>query len=232
LLKLEEVASGYTDVDIVQGVSIHVDDSEIVAIIGPNGSGKSTLMKTIFGLVQLRSGRILYDDFEISNLRTDKIVKRGIGYVPQERNVFPSLTVIENLEMGAFIKKELFHEGLEEVFTIFPELSEKKHRKAGTMSGGEQKMVAIGRAMILSPGLLLLDEPSSGLSPKIRDVLFKKIVSINDLGTSLLIVEQNAKKALSVSHRGYVLEMGINRLEGSGLNLLEDEEVRNLYLGG
>lgn len=232
MLKLEEVASGYTDVDIVQGVSIHVDDSEIVAIIGPNGSGKSTLMKTIFGLVQLRSGRILYDDFEISNLRTDKIVKRGIGYVPQERNVFPSLTVIENLEMGAFIKKELFHEGLEEVFTIFPELSEKKHRKAGTMSGGEQKMVAIGRAMILSPGLLLLDEPSSGLSPKIRDVLFKKIVSINDLGTSLLIVEQNAKKALSVSHRGYVLEMGINRLEGSGLNLLEDEEVRNLYLGG
>ncbi|MDY6932162.1 MAG: ATP-binding cassette domain-containing protein, partial [Halobacteriota archaeon] len=159
MLKLEEVASGYTDVDIVQGVSIHVDDSEIVAIIGPNGSGKSTLMKTIFGLVQLRSGRILYDDFEISNLRTDKMVKRGIGYVPQERNVFPSLTVIENLEMGAFINKELFHEGLEEVFTIFPELSEKKHRKAGTMSGGEQKMVAIGRAMILSPGLLLLDEP-------------------------------------------------------------------------
>lgn len=232
MLKLEDVVSGYTDIDIIQGVSMEVDKHEIVAVIGPNGSGKSTLMKTIFGLAELRGGKILFDGSEISQLRTDKIVRKGIGYVPQEKNVFPSLTVMENLEMGAFIHKDGFSEGLEEVFTIFPELKEKSSRKAGTMSGGEQKMVAIGRAMILSPSLLLLDEPSSGLSPKLRDVLFKKIVEINELGASLLIVEQNAKKALSVSHRGYVLEMGKERFEGQGKSLLENEEVGKLYLGG
>ena len=231
-LKLINVVSGYTDINIIQGVSIEVEKNKIVAIIGPNGSGKSTLMKTIFGLLELRGGKIFFDGKEISHLRTDKIVKRKIGYVPQEKNVFHSLTVMENLEMGAFITRDGLSEGLEKVFTIFPELKEKKGRKVGTMSGGEQKMVAIGRAMILSPTLLLLDEPSSGLSPKLRDVLFKKIVEINELGTSLMIVEQNAKKALSVSHRGYVLEMGKNRLEGEGKSLLEHEEVRRLYLGG
>ena len=232
MLKLIDVVSGYTDVNIIQGVSMEVNKNEIVTIIGPNGSGKSTLMKTIFGLVNLRTGKILLDSLDISKLRTDKIVKKGIGYVPQERNVFPSLTVLENLEMGAFIQRDRFKEGLEAVFNIFPELEKKKEQKTGTMSGGEQKMVAVGRALILMPTLLLLDEPSSGLSPKLRTVLFKKLVDINELGTSLMIVEQNAKMALSVSHRGYVLEMGKKRFEGEGKSLLANEEVKKLYLGG
>lgn len=232
MLKLVDVVSGYTDVNIIQGVSMEVNKNEIVTIVGPNGSGKSTLMKTIFGLVELRNGRILFDGSDISQLRTDKIVRKGIGYVPQERNVFPSLTVLENLEIGAFIRRDRFKEGLEEVFNIFPELKKKSAQKVGTMSGGEQKMVAVGRALILMPTLLLLDEPSSGLSPKLRDVLFKKIVDINELGTSLMIVEQNARMALSVSRRGYVLEMGKKRFEGEGKSLLANEEVKRLYLGG
>jgi len=232
MLKLTDVVSGYTDVNIIRGVSLEVNKNEIVTIIGPNGSGKSTLMKTIFGLVSLRSGKVLFEGSDISRLRTDKIVRRGMGYVPQERNVFPSLTVMENLEMGAFIQRDRFKEGLEEVFTIFPELGQKSDQKAGTMSGGEQKMVAVGRAMILKPTLLLLDEPSSGLSPKLIDILFKKLIGINELGTSLMIVEQNAKKSLAVSHRGYVLEMGKKRFEGEGKSLLANEEVRKLYLGG
>ena len=183
LLKLSDVVSGYTDMDIIRGVSLEVHKGEIVTIIGPNGSGKSTLMKTIFGLVRLRSGKIEFDGVDISRLRTDKIVRRGMAYVPQERNVFPSLTVMENLEMGAFIQKDKFREGLEEVLTIFPELRDKTGQKVGTMSGGEQKMVAIGRALVLKPTLLSLDEPSSGLSPKLIDNLFKKLVSINELGT-------------------------------------------------
>ena len=232
MLKLIDVVSGYTDVNIIQGLSIEVDKNEIVSIIGPNGSGKSTLMKTIFGLIELRGGKILFDGSKISHLRTDKIVKMGIGYVPQEKNVFSSLTVMENLEMGAFIQRDRFEEGFDGVFNIFPELKEKSGQKAGTMSGGEQKMVAVGRAMILMPTLLLLDEPSSGLSPKLRTVLFKKLVEINELGASLMIVEQNAKMALSVSHRGYVLEMGKKRFEGRGISLLENEEVKKLYIGG
>ncbi len=232
MLKLTDVVSGYTDLDIIRGVSLEVRKGEMVTIIGPNGSGKSTLLKTIFGLIRLRSGRIQFDGVDISRWRTDKIVRRGMGYVPQERNVFPSLTVMENLEMGAFIQKDRFKEGLEEVLTIFPELKEKSEQKAGTLSGGEQKMVAVGRAMILKPKLLLLDEPSSGLSPRLIDTLFEKLVSINELGTALLIVEQNAKKTLAMSHRGYVLEMGMKRFEGDGKSLLTNEDVRALYLGG
>ncbi|MHC1611484.1 MAG: ABC transporter ATP-binding protein [Candidatus Methanospirareceae archaeon] len=232
MLKLTDVVSGYTDLDIVRGVSMEVRKGEIVTLIGPNGSGKSTLLKTIFGLVRLRSGKIEFNGAEISRLRTDKIVRRGMGYVPQERNVFPSLTVMENLEMGAFTQRHKFMEGLEEVLTVFPELRDKGGQRVGTMSGGEQKMVAICRAMILKPTLLLLDEPSSGLSPKLIDNLFKKLLSINELGTSLVIVEQNAKKSLAMSHRGYVLDMGRIRFEGEGKSLLTNEEVRALYLGG
>jgi ABC-type branched-subunit amino acid transport system ATPase component len=232
MLKLIDVVSGYTDVNIIRGVSMEIAKNEIVTIIGPNGSGKSTLMKTIFGLVKLRSGQILFDGFDISQLRTDKIVRKGIGYVPQERNVFPSLTLLENLEMGAFTHMDGFKDGLEEFYSIFPELKKKGEQKVGTMSGGEQKMVAIGRARILMPSLLLLDEPSSGLSPKIRDILFNKLVDINELGTALMIVEQNAKLALAVSHSGYVLEMGKKRFSGEAKSLLANEAVKKLYLGG
>jgi len=168
----------------------------------------------------------------ISGLRADLIVRRGVGYVPQERNIFPSLSARENFEMGAFIKRDLLDKGLEEVLRIFPEIKGRMDQKVGTMSGGEQKMVAIGRALVAEPALLLLDEPSSALSPKLVDQVFSKVVEINEMGTAIMMVEQNAKKALAISDQGYVLEMGRNRYEGPGRTLLEDADVRGLYLGG
>ncbi|MCD4840591.1 MAG: ABC transporter ATP-binding protein [Methanosarcinales archaeon] len=231
ILQVEEVVSGYTDIDILKGVSIHVEKGEIVSIIGPNGAGKSTLLKTIIGMLKPRSGSIFFDGQDIAGMTTHNIVARGMGFVPQEKNTFPSLTVMENLEMGAFLKREM-GDALEEVFDIFPVLRDKKHQRATTLSGGEIKMLAMGRAMMPEPKVLLLDEPTAGLSPKLREVVFEKIKDINGTGTTILMVEQNAKKALSISHRGYVLEMGENRFEGEGSTLLEDENVLKLYLGG
>lgn len=231
ILQVEGIVSGYTDVDILNGVSIHIEKGEIVSIIGPNGAGKSTLLKTIIGMLKPRSGSILFEGQDIAGMTTHNIVARGIGFVPQEKNTFPSLSVMENLEMGAFLKREI-GDVLEEVFDIFPVLREKKHQRATTLSGGEIKMLAMGRAMMPEPQLLLLDEPTAGLSPKLREVVFEEIKDINGTGTTILMVEQNAKKALSISHRGYVLEMGKNRFEGEGSSLLEDENVLKLYLGG
>ena len=231
ILQVEEVVSGYTDIDILNGVSIHIEKGEIVSIIGPNGAGKSTLLKTIIGMLKPRSGSIFFDGQDIAGMNTHNIVARGMGFVPQEKNTFPSLTVMENLEMGAFLKREM-GDVLEEVFDIFPVLRDKKHQRATTLSGGEIKMLAMGRAMMPEPKVLLLDEPTAGLSPKLREVVFEKIMDINGTGTTILMVEQNAKKALSISHRGYVLEMGENRFEGEGSTLLEDENVLKLYLGG
>ncbi len=230
ILQVEGVVSGYTDMDILNGVSIHVEKSEIISIIGPNGAGKSTLLKTIIGMLKPRSGRILFEGRDIVGVTTHNIVAQGMGFVPQEKNTFPSLTVMENLEMGAFLKHEI-DDILDEVYHIFPVLQEKSHQRATTLSGGEIKMLAMGRAMMLEPHMLLLDEPTAGLSPKFREVVFEKIRDINDTGTTILMVEQNAKKALSISHRGYVLEMGQNRFEGEGLSLLENENVLKLYLG-
>ena len=231
ILQVEEVVSGYTDINILNGVSIHIEKGEIVSIIGPNGAGKSTLLKTIIGMLKPRSGSIFFDSWDIAGMTTHNIVARGMGFVPQEKNTFPSLTVMENLEMGAFLKREM-GDVLEEVFDIFPVLRDKKHQRATTLSGGEIKMLAMGRAMMPEPTVLLLDEPTAGLSPKLREVVFEKIMDINGTGTTILMVEQNAKKALSISHRGYVLEMGENRFEGEGSSLLEDENVLKLYLGG
>jgi len=231
ILQVEGVVSGYTDIDILNGVSIHVEQGEIVSIIGPNGAGKSTLLKTIIGMLKPRSGSILFDGQDIVGMTTHSIVARGMGFVPQEKNTFPSLSVMENLEMGAFLKDEM-GDVLEEVFGIFPVLRDKKHQRATTLSGGEIKMLAMGRAMMPEPQVLLLDEPTAGLSPKLREVVFEKIKDINGTGATILMVEQNAKKALSISHRGYVLEMGKNRFEGEGASLLEDENVLKLYLGG
>ncbi len=231
ILQVEGVVSGYTDIDILNGVSIHVEKGEIVSIIGPNGAGKSTLLKTIIGMLKPRSGSILFDGQDIAGMTTHNIVARGMGFVPQEKNTFPSLSVIENLEMGAFLKDEM-GDVLEEVFGIFPVLRDKKQQRATTLSGGEIKMLAMGRAMMPEPQVLLLDEPTAGLSPKLREVVFEKIKDINGTGATILMVEQNAKKALSISHRGYVLEMGKNRFEGEGASLLEDENVLKLYLGG
>lgn len=232
MLRVDNVVAGYTDVDILHGVSIQIDKNEIVTVIGPNGAGKSTLMKTIFGLTKFRGGEILFGGESIVGMRPDKIVRKGMGYVPQERNIFPTLTVLENLEIGVFVDRGCLDENLGEVLRIFPELRGRLHQKTGTMSGGEQKMVAVGRALITEPALLLLDEPSSGLSPKLRDLLFQKIEAINETGTAIMMVEQNAKKALAISDRGYILEMGKNRFEGEGKSLLEDADVRGLYLGG
>ena len=231
ILQVEEVVSGYTDIDILNGVTIHVEKGEIVSIIGPNGAGKSTLLKTIIGMLKPRSGSIFFEGLDIAGMTTHNIVARGMGFVPQEKNTFPSLSVMENLEMGAFLKREM-GDVLEEVFDIFPVLRDKKHQRATTLSGGEIKMLAMGRAMMPEPHVLLLDEPTAGLSPKLREVVFEKIMDINGTGTTILMVEQNAKKALSISHRGYVLEMGENRFEGEGSTLLEDENVLKLYLGG
>ncbi|MDF1557585.1 MAG: ABC transporter ATP-binding protein [ANME-2 cluster archaeon] len=230
ILQVEGVVAGYTDMDILNGVSIHVEKGEIVSIIGPNGAGKSTLLKAIIGILKPRSGRILFEGRDIAGMVTHNIVAQGMGFVPQEKNTFPSLTVMENLEMGAFLKHEIGNI-LDEVYHIFPVLQEKAHQRATTLSGGEIKMLAMGRAMMLEPHMLLLDEPTAGLSPKFREIVFEKIKEINDTGTTILMVEQNAKKALSISHRGYVLEMGQNRFEGEGLSLLENENVLKLYLG-
>ncbi|MEA1905846.1 MAG: ABC transporter ATP-binding protein [Euryarchaeota archaeon] len=232
ILEVSDIVSGYTDLDILHGISIHIKPGEIVSIIGPNGSGKSTLMKTIFGLLRTRSGEIVFKGDDITGIKPDAIVRKGMGYVPQEKEFFPSLTILENLEMGAFIRRDDISGSLERVYDLFPVLKEKQRIKAGSMSGGEQRMVGIGRALMLSPDLLLLDEPSAGLAPVMRDMVFGKLTEINESGTSILIVEQNAKRSLKISDRGYVLEMGRNRFEGPGGELLENEDVLRLYLGG
>jgi len=232
ILEVEGVVSGYTDLDILNSVSMCIRTGEIVSIIGPNGSGKSTLMKTVFGLLRPRSGKIIFKGEDITGIAPDTIVKKGMGYVPQDKEFFPSLTVLENLEMGAFIRNDDISGSLEWVYRIFPVLEEKSQIRAGSLSGGEQRMVGIGRALMLSPDLLLLDEPSAGLAPLMRDMMFEKLIEINDAGTSIAIVEQNAVRSLEISDRGYVLETGRNRFEGRGADILENEDVLRLYLGG
>ena len=232
LLTAENLYGGYGGGDILNGVSLHVDAGEIVVIVGPNGAGKSTAMKALFGLVNVRSGRVTFRDEDITRLSPDRIVGRGVCYVPQENNVFPSLSVLENLEMGAFIRKDDYSAQIERVFELFPPLKEKRGQAAGTLSGGQRQMVAIGRALMLDPKVLLLDEPTAGLSPKFIDLIFERIQEINASGVSILMVEQNARHALSLADRGYVLVLGANRHEDTGPNLLADREVAEMFLGG
>jgi len=232
LLTAEELYGGYGGGDILNGVSLRVDAGEVVVIVGPNGAGKSTAMKALFGLVNVRSGRVTFRDEEITRLSPDRIVGRGVCYVPQEANVFPSLTVLENLEMGAFIRRDDYSAQIERVFELFPPLKEKRSQAAGTLSGGQRQMVAIGRALMLDPKVLLLDEPTAGLSPKFIDLIFERIQEINATGVSILMVEQNARHALSLADRGYVLVLGANRYEDTGPNLLANREVAEMFLGG
>ncbi|MDZ7786804.1 MAG: ABC transporter ATP-binding protein [Halofilum sp. (in: g-proteobacteria)] len=232
LLTAEELYGGYGGGDILNGVSMHVDAGEIVVIVGPNGAGKSTAMKALFGLVNVRSGRVTFRDEDITRLSPDRIVGRGVCYVPQEANVFPSLSVLENLEMGAFIRKDDYSAQIERVFELFPPLKEKRGQAAGTLSGGQRQMVAIGRALMLDPSVLMLDEPTAGLSPKFIDLIFERIQEVNASGVSILMVEQNARHALSLADRGYVLVLGANRHEDTGPNLLADREVAEMFLGG
>ena len=231
MLKLESVTAGYTDEDIIHEVTLEVNEGEIVTIIGPNGSGKSTLMKSIFGLTRMRRGKISFLGQDVTGKRPDELVKLGLAYVPQERNVFSSLTVKENLEMGGVSLTGEMEERLEGALQLFPKLAERLGQRAGTLSGGEQKMLAVGRAMIANPSLLMLDEPSAALSPKIMGQLFAEIEEINRRGVTILMVEQNARRALAISDRGYILEMGRNRFQGPAKSLLDNPEVCSLYLG-
>ena len=223
--------AGYGEVEILHGVSIRVEEGEIVTIIGPNGAGKSTLMKAIFGLIPVKSGRISFRGKPVTTAPPEKMVRLGLCYVPQSENVFPSLTIQENLEMGAFIRRDGLRDRLREVLDLFPDLAGRRRERAGRLSGGQRQMLALARALMLEPQALLLDEPSASLSPKMVEAIFDRIRHINRSGVAILMVEQNARHALQFSQRGYVLAMGINRLEGKSEELLENEEVGKLYLG-
>jgi neutral amino acid transport system ATP-binding protein len=232
LLIVQDVYAGYVqDCNILQGINFRVAPGELVVAIGPNGAGKSTLAKTIFGLLKPNKGKILFKGENIAGLKSDKIVRRGMCYVPQIANVFPSLSVEENLEMGAFIRQGSLKSLKDQIYTMFPRLGERYRQKAGTLSGGERQMLAMGKALILDPDLLLLDEPSAALSPILVNDVFEQIQKINQNGKAILLVEQNAKKALLMAHRGYVLESGRDRFEGSAQELLNDPKVGELYLG-
>jgi ABC-type branched-subunit amino acid transport system ATPase component len=234
LLSAEGITAGYGKIDILHDVSLHVDEGEIVSIIGPNGAGKSTAFKAIVGFLGPRAGRVLFNGAEITGLRPDLVLRRGLAYVPQGRIVFPQMTVLENLEMGAYIENDpaRIAAALERVFALFPVLAARRRQNAGTMSGGEQQMVAIGRALMTTPRLIMLDEPSLGLAPKFVTTIFEKLVAMKGAGYTLMLVEQNAARALAIADRGYVLELGRNRFEGRGGELLADPEVKRLYLGG
>ncbi|MDS0477486.1 ABC transporter ATP-binding protein [Natrinema sp. 1APR25-10V2] len=232
LLEVSDLDAGYGDLQVLEGVDTTVDEGEYVTIVGPNGAGKSTVMKSIFGLTNYMGGSIVFDGEEISAYRPEDIISTGIGYVPQNDNVFPSLSVEENLEMGAYILDEVPADRLRRVYDRFPILEERQSQKAGTMSGGQQQMLAMGRALMLDPDLLMLDEPSAGLAPDLVDDMFDRVDEINDDGTAVLLVEQNAKEALRRCDRGYVLVQGRNRYVDSGDALLADEQVRRDFLGG
>ena len=218
--------------DIINSCSINVDRGEIVAILGPNGAGKSTAMKAMLGLLNLKSGSILIDGEDISNLSPQDRVKKGISFVPQTRNVFAGLTVRENLEVGAFLRNDELIKVIEEIYELFPVLKEKKSQIVGELSGGQRQQVALGRALMIKPSVLMLDEPTAGVSPIVMDELFQHIIKVKKTNVAILMVEQNAKQALSIADRGYVLVTGENKFSGTGKELLNDPEVRRSFLGG
>jgi branched-chain amino acid transport system ATP-binding protein len=232
LLEVQDLDAGYGDLQILDGVDLRVEDGEYVTIVGPNGAGKSTVMRTVFGLATYMDGSVAFDGEGISDLPPEQVIRKGIGYVPQDQNVFSSLSVRENLEMGAYILDDFPREALEEVYDRFPILERREGQRAGTLSGGQQQMLAMGRALMLDPDLLLLDEPSAGLAPDLVDEMFDKVDEINDRDTAVMMVEQNAKEALRRCDRGYVLVQGRNRYEGPGGQILDDEQIRQDFLGG
>jgi ABC-type branched-subunit amino acid transport system ATPase component len=232
VLRTEDLVAGYVpEVNILNGVSVEVARGEIVTIVGPNGAGKSTLIKTIFGLLKPRQGEVTLEGVSIAGLPPHDITRLGMSYVPQVDNVFPNLTVAENLEMGS-LDGSRTAEQTDRMYELFPRLGERRSQPAGTMSGGERQMVAMARALMPDPSLILLDEPSAGLAPAFVDAIFEKVTEINDAGVTVAMVEQNARRALQMSARGYVLDLGRDRFEGPGRDLLDDPKVAELYLGG
>jgi len=233
LIVVERLRAGYTkEVEILRGIDLELDDGELVTIIGPNGAGKSTLIKAIFGLLLPSAGSILLRGQQVAGKKAHSMVALGVGYVPQVRNVFPTLTIDENLTMGAYLNRRGASEQRDKLFDWFPLLAERRNTRAGKLSGGQRQLVAIARALMAEPSILLLDEPSAGLSPANVDEIFERIHEIKDRGVSILMVEQNARRSLAVSNRGYVLDQGTNAYTGSGRNLLHDPRVAELYLGG
>ncbi|WP_338728888.1 ABC transporter ATP-binding protein [Haladaptatus sp. DJG-WS-42] len=232
MLELTNLDAGYGDLQILTDVDMVVEAGEYVTIVGPNGAGKSTAMKSVFGLTTHMGGTVTFRDEDIQGVDTPEIIQRGIGFVPQSDNIFPTMTVQENLEMGAYIDDSETQAAIDAVFERFPILEERKRQRAGTMSGGQRQMLAMGSALMLEPDLLLLDEPSAGLAPDLVDEMFDKIDEINDAGTAIMMVEQNAKEALRRCDRGYVLVNGENAYDGPGDELLADDEVRQRFLGG
>ena len=233
LLELREVVAGYEEVEVLRGVSLAVRAGEIVCIIGANGAGKSTLLRTVFGMVPPRAGAISFAGEDIARRSSLEVLRRGIGYVPQGRCNFPAMSVEENLEMGAYLRRDTRVRGdIEALLARFPMLATKRREPAGALSGGQQQILEMAIALLLNPRLLMVDEPSLGLDPRMVEIVFDTLLAINRDGTTILMVEQNAKKALSVSHRGFVLELGRNRFEGTGRELLDNPDVRQHYLGG
>lgn len=232
LLVADSLTAGYIPgVNILNDCSLTLAQGELVAIIGPNGAGKSTLVKSMFGLVNIRDGQVRLRGEDITNMKAHSLVSRGIGYVPQNNNVFPALSVIENLEMGSFLNPKIFKARYEVVGDMFPRLVERATQRAGALSGGERQMLAMGRALMMDPSVLLLDEPSAGLSPALQDEVFIRCHKINKAGVSIVMVEQNASRCLQICDRGYVLDQGANAYTGSGSDLLKDPKVIELYLG-
>jgi branched-chain amino acid transport system ATP-binding protein len=232
LIHVDQITAGYVPgVDILNECSLELRQGELIGIIGPNGAGKSTLLKALFGLLSIREGSVTYRGEDISDASAHELVENGIGYVPQRDNVFPSLTVEENLEMGAFLRPKDVADNIEYVVEMFPRLGERLGQRAGSLSGGERQMLAMGRALMMRPSVILLDEPSAGLSPVLQDQVFLRTREINKAGVSVVMVEQNARRCLQICHRGYVLDQGTNAYTDTGRNLLDDPKVIELYLG-
>jgi branched-chain amino acid transport system ATP-binding protein len=232
LLEMTDIHAGYGGANILNGVNIALEEKQIGVIVGPNGAGKSTTLKALFGFLNISRGSVIFDGRDITNLAPEALVREGVSFVPQEFNVFPTMSVHENLEMGAYIRRDDFRHLIDEVYGFFPDLKEKRKQPAGELSGGQRQMVAIGRALMTEPRLLLLDEPTAGLSPLYMGEIFDRILDINESGKSILMVEQNARQALGLAHRGFVLASGQNRFTGTGKELLDDPEVAKSFLGG
>jgi len=232
ILRAEDVRAGYVPgVDILNGCSLTLRAGEIVGVIGPNGAGKSTLLKAMFGLLAVREGSIVHRGDSVLGMKAHTLVARGIGYVPQRDNVFPSLSILENLEMGCYLRKAEVTSRTDAILDLFPRLAERRNQRAGSLSGGERQMLAMGRALMMKPEVLLLDEPSAGLSPMLQDQVFQRTREINQTGVSVVMVEQNARRCLQICDRGYVLDQGRNAYTDTGTNLLNDPKVVELYLG-